>query len=166
MKFLQKVQSLSSRFTSFEIEHVSREQKFRPDLTFNLATSKTTGFSITVIQETSTSPSIKADMIYSLEVVPKSNWMSPILHYLLGNELALDVGEARKIQKHTAKYSILYRKVYKMGKVSPMLWFLGEHDTSMELEEIHKGACNNHIGREALAHELLRTDIISHNDEG
>lgn len=55
------------------------------------------GFNIKVIQETPTSPSIKADKVYSMEVVQKSSWMSPILCYLQYDELPLDEGEERRI---------------------------------------------------------------------
>lgn len=47
-------------------------------------------------------------------------------------------------------------KLYKMGRVTPMLRCLGEHKFSMVLDEVHQGDCGIHIGERALTHKLLR----------
>lgn len=39
-----------------------------------------------------------------------------------------------------------------------MLWCIGEHETSMVLVQVHKGACISLIGRKTLSHKLLRAE--------
>lgn len=86
---MQKIQSLSSRLSSFNIKHIPPEQNFIEDLLSKLATLKTMGFNGGVIQHTLVSPNIEVDEVYSLEDVPESSWMSLILHYLQSDELPL-----------------------------------------------------------------------------
>lgn len=144
---MQKVKKLLSRFTSFEKEYVSREQNFRAYLMSKLATSKTTRFNITNILETLASPIIESGKVYSLKVIHESCWMSPILHYLHTNFQGTGGrNEDSKIDK-----PLSLEKNYKMGRVSPMLWCLGEHETILVLVEVHKGAYNSHIGGKSLA---------------
>lgn len=82
--------------------------------------------------------------------------MSPILHYLQTNKFSLEKGEARRVQKQVVKYTLLSGKLYKIGKASPMLRCLGEHETTLVLVEVHKGAYSSHICEKALTHKLLR----------
>lgn len=145
IKYLQKVWTLSSCFTSFEIEHVPHERKFIAELLSKLATSKIVDFNRTVIQETLVSSTIDVDEVNSLEVVLESSWMSPILCYLHLDEILLDEGEARKIWKQVVKYTLLSRKLYKMKMVSAMLGCIGKHETTMVIAKVHKGVCNSHI---------------------
>lgn len=81
--------------------------------------------------------------------------MLPILRTLQANELSLDKGEARRVWKHFAKYTILFTKLYKIERTSPMLMCLSENETAMVLAWVHKGACNSHIGRKIFVHNLL-----------
>lgn len=87
IKYIHKVQSLSTRFTSFEVEYVHREQNSRAYLFSKFSSSKTTGFNRTIIQETLNAPSTKAGEIYALEATHESSWMSHILRYPQEDEL-------------------------------------------------------------------------------
>lgn len=69
LKYMQKVHSLSSRFTSFEIEHVPCKQNFKAELLSKLATSKTSCFNRKDIYETLASPIIELGKVYFLGVV-------------------------------------------------------------------------------------------------
>lgn len=51
--------------------------------------------------------------------------MTPIIHYTMLYKLLLDKMEEKKVWKHVAKYIMIYRKLYNMGKASLMLRFLG-----------------------------------------
>lgn len=82
--------------------------------------------------------------------------MSPILHHLQTDELPLDVEEERRIKKQVVRYTLHSRNLYKMGRASTMLWFLGKHESSLVLVEVHKGPYINQIGGKSLAHKLLR----------
>lgn len=151
------VHNLSSCFLSLEVEHISREQNFSADLLSKLATSKVARFNRIVIHETLASPSIKGEETYSWELISESSWMSPILHYLQLGKLSSDEGEDRKIKRKSAKYTLLSRKLYIIGKVAPMLRCLGKDDITLVLVEVHKGVCNSHNDGKAFAHKLLRS---------
>lgn len=69
IKYLQKVRNISSCLTSFEIEHVTREQTFRAYRLPKLATSKKTRFNKVIIKETLASSNNKVGEVYSLEVI-------------------------------------------------------------------------------------------------
>lgn len=69
--------------------------------------------------------------------------MSSILQYLQEVKFPKNDGDAN--------YTLLEGKLYKLGRASPML-----HETIMVLEEVHQGACTNHIGGRALAYKLLK----------
>ena len=58
-------------------------------------------------------------------------------------------------EKHASKYTFVYGKLYKIGRASPMMRCMDDHETTLVLVEVHKGACNNHIGRKGLAYKLL-----------
>lgn len=103
-----------------------------------LATSKVVGFDRTIIQETAASPDTEAEVLYSLELIPKSSWMSPILHYLQSGVLPLDEGEIRNIRRKSSKYTLLSGKLYRMGKAIPMLRFLrflGENNITQYVQK-------------------------------
>lgn len=46
-----------------------------------------------------------------------------------------------------------------------MLQSLDEHETTMVSEEVHKGACNGHIGEKTLAHKILKEGFIDYPNE-
>lgn len=66
IKYLHKVQDLSTYFESFEVKYVPREQNSWANLLSKLSNTKTTWYNQTVIQQSLT-PSIKVDNIYALE---------------------------------------------------------------------------------------------------
>lgn len=123
----------------------------------NLVTTKVTGFNKIVIHETLAFPNIESGEIYFAELVTKSSWMSPTLHYLQSGELPPDAGEVRNMRRKATKYTLLSRKLYRMGKANPVLIFLEESDIALVLVEVHKVAYSSHISGKALAQKLLKT---------
>lgn len=121
-----------------------------------ISTLNTTWCNKRIIQETISSLGIELGELHSLVVVPESNWMSPILHYLQENELTLDKGEAGRIRKQFAKYTLLSGKLYKTSRAYPMLWCLGEHEIARVLAEVHKEAYNSQTIKKAFIYKLLR----------
>lgn len=53
-------------------------------------------------------------------------------------------------------------RLYKKGRASPMLRSLGEHEITLVLAEVHKEACDSHIGRPTLNNKLLRVGYYWH----
>lgn len=87
---------------------------------------------------------------------PCNSWKSLILHYLQTGELPPNEGEAEKIIRKGAKYSLISGKLYRLGKATPIMRCLSKNDITLVLAEVHKGAWSSHNGRKALAHKLLR----------
>lgn len=104
-----------------------------------IATSKVMRFDRTSIQETMLSPNIETSEVHSMEFVPESNWMSPMLHFLKSGELLPDTGEARNIRRKDVKCTQLSGRLYIMGKFTPMLRFLEESNITLVLTEVHEG---------------------------
>lgn len=88
--------------------------------------------------------------MYSLDVIPESSWIMPIPHYLQTDELPLDEREAIIIRKQAAKYTLLLRNLYKIGRVSTMFYCLDERENTLQ------GACSSHIDGKTLTYKLLR----------
>lgn len=104
-----------------------------------IATSKVMRLDRTSIQETMLSPNIETGEVHSMEFVPKSNWMPPMLHFLKSGELLPNTGEARNIRRKDVKGTQLSGRLYIMGKVTPMLRFVEESDIILVLAEVHEG---------------------------
>ncbi|PNY13500.1 gag-pol polyprotein [Trifolium pratense] len=132
IKYLEGVQRLAKCFNSFELIYVPREQNTRADLLSKLASTKKPRGHRTFIQETIATPSIDVEQI--MMVVEEEDWRTPIIRFLLKDELPKDKGEAVKIRKVAAC----------------------EQEAKGNLEEVHEGACGNHIGARALAGKILR----------
>lgn len=84
----------------------------------------------------------------TVEVSHATGWMTSIIHYLQSYELAQDELKAKKISKHAKECIIMPERLYKMGKASPMLMCLGQHEIAIAIVEVHQGACGSHIGDE------------------
>lgn len=79
-------------------------------------------------------------------------WMTPIVYYMQTDQLPQDELKEKQIHKYVAKCTLMLRKLYKIGRVSHMLRFLGEHQITRVLVEVHHGT----IGRQTFAHKMLR----------
>lgn len=97
-------------------------------------------------------PSMEAEKTYTMNISMTRRWMIPTIHYLQSFELPQDELDAKQIRKLASKYIIMSGKLYKMGRTSLILRFLGEHEISLVLIEVHQGACESHIGGWALTY--------------
>lgn len=94
---------------------------------------------ITVIQEILEAPNtqpLKANLIETRE-----SWMHPILNYLLHEQLPEELGEAQKIKRRYVRYTVIARKLYKMGRAVHMLRCLSKWETKILLAEVYVSVC-------------------------
>lgn len=56
----------------------------------------------------------------------------------------------------STKYIRILRRLYKMGRASPVLRCLGEHKITLVLAEVHQVAWRSHTSWRASVHKLLR----------
>lgn len=82
--------------------------------------------------------------------------MASIIQYLTVENLASDEDDARKNKMLYIKYTLVVGKLYKMGRVIPMLRFLGKNDATLVLMEVHEGVCESHIRGRTLKNKLSR----------
>ncbi|GAU41162.1 hypothetical protein TSUD_282350, partial [Trifolium subterraneum] len=154
MKYLEKVKSLAKQFKTFKLVHVPRNQNSRADLLSKLASTKKPGNNRTVIQETISTPSTEAlEVAFPLE---QEDWGSPIIKYLLSDELPSEREKAIKIRKLAAHYTMIGDMLYKRGFSSPLLLCVGDHEAQTIIKEIHDGSCGNHIGARSLVGKVAR----------
>ena len=67
--------------------------------------------------------------------------------------------EARKIQKHATRFTVLNDELYKRGYSQPYLRCIKGEEAKYVLEEIHGGVCGDHMGAKSLVRKIMRTAI-------
>ena len=83
--------------------------------------------------------------------------MTPILSFLQDRHLPQDPGEARKIRKMVARFTILNDVLYKRGFSMPYLKCVNADKAKYILDEIHGGIWGNHAGPRSLVSKAIRT---------
>ena len=86
--------------------------------------------------------------------------MMPILSFLQDGHLLQDPGEARKIRKRAARFTILNDVLYKRGFSMLYLKCVDADEAKYILEEIHGGICGNHAGPRSLVNKAIRTSYF------
>lgn len=90
-----------------------------------------------MVQETLFIPSIEAGKENTIGITLTRSWTTRIIHYMRLGELPQDELEAKKIYKREMKHILMSKKLYKMGRASPMLRCLGKHKVSLVLAQVH-----------------------------
>jgi len=86
----------------------------------------------------------------------EEGWITPLIKYLTGAFVPKDEDEGALVQRRASKFTMVARKLYRIGKAMTMLRCLGESETRLLLLEVHEGVCGSHIGGRALEANLLR----------
>ena len=154
-KYLSKVRGLEEKFKFFKAIHVPREQNSRADLLAKLASTKRPGNNRTVIQETVSTPITESQEVLAISDEVEG-WMTPIVKYLTGAFSPRNEEETQMIKRREAKFTMVAGKLYKMGRATPMLRYLGEDETDLVLLEVHEEVCGSHLGGQSLAAKLLK----------
>ena len=81
--------------------------------------------------------------------------MTPIISYLKDETLPKGKAEARKLRVRSAKYVLMNEVLYKRGFSQPYLRCLASDEANYVLREVHKGACDNHLGAKLLIHKVV-----------
>ncbi|RDX73535.1 Retrovirus-related Pol polyprotein, partial [Mucuna pruriens] len=71
-------------------------------------------------------------------------------------KLANNPGEALKITKEAAKYTLPGQHLYRRGFSFPLLRCLEDEELAYVIKEVHEGVCDTHIGGRALASKIAR----------
>jgi ribonuclease HI len=128
VKYLAKVQDLAKRFIFFEAVYVPREQNSRADLLAKLASTKRPGNNRTVIQEVVATPNTNTESVHHV-ADGKEGWIEPLLRYLTGSFTPNSSEDEQIVRKRASKFIIISGKLYKRGRINPLLRCLGEDET-------------------------------------
>lgn len=82
----------------------------------------------------------------------------PIIQNLTSKNLPLDEDKARKMKKIYAKYTLVARKLYIIGRSTQMLRCLCMNETRLVLMKVCIGVSGIHTGGRTFLNELLRVE--------
>ena len=154
-KYLKLTKHLIQEFEEVEFEQVPRSQNMVADEISKLASLEDGRIDEDLAMEIQKHPSIKEVQTFIIQ--DRSSWMTPILSFLRDGHLPQDPGEARKIKKRAARFTILNDVLYKRGFSMSYLKCVDVDETKYILEEIHGGICGNHASPRSLVSKAIRT---------
>ncbi|GAU32939.1 hypothetical protein TSUD_153560 [Trifolium subterraneum] len=158
MKYLEKVKSLAKQFKTFELVHVPRDHNSRADLLSKLASTMKPDNNRTVIQETISTPSTEAsEVAFPLE---QEDWRSPIIKYILNDELPSERKREIKFRKFAAHYTMMGDRLYKRGFSSPLLLCVGRVKVRKKLRRMPKARRHPPRSRRTVAKRYVTMDFL------
>ncbi|XP_057452361.1 uncharacterized protein LOC130744188 [Lotus japonicus] len=153
IKYVERVRLLMGRLQQVVVEFVPRAQNQRADALAKLASTRKPGNNQIMIQETLAGPSIKGDLVASVD--RQETWMNPIIDILAGEPS--DVVKYSKAQRREAgHYTLLDGILFRRGFSSPLLRCLPPEKYEAVMTEVHEGVCASHIGGRLLVSKVLR----------
>ncbi|XP_052189984.1 uncharacterized protein LOC127799805 [Diospyros lotus] len=158
-RYLQKVKELAPRFERFELIQINRSLNQHADALSKLASARDTSGQL-IHMEVLQRPSVETseEGVHCVDIV--DDWRTPILKYLLNQELPVAPSEARRLKTKAARFTIIGQELYKRGYSVPLLKCLGTWEADQALEEVHEGDCGEHLGARALAGKVLRAGFF------
>ena len=77
---------------------------------------------------------------------PVDDWRTPIIAYLLGENIPTDPKERKKLQARAARFYFHKGLLYKRGYLHQELRCLSREQGKEMLDELHSGTCGSHSG--------------------
>ena len=150
-KYLGKMLRLVKKFKEANFVQVPREENVEVD---TLAKEASVTGAMDEFDEVQYILSIDLPEVQQIE--NEENWMTPIVLYLKDGKLLEGKDEARKLRVRAARYFLMDEVLYKRGFSQPYLRFLASDEANYVLQEVHEGACGNHLGARSLIHKVIR----------
>nr|KYP53530.1 Uncharacterized protein K02A2.6 [Cajanus cajan] len=110
-----------------------------------------------IIQETLAQPSIndsQGSVLFVKEEI--DSWMGPYIAYLTRGELPEDKREPSLIERESAKFVVIFERLYPRGFSTPLLRFLTTSQAQRVMDEVHGGMCGSHIGGQSLVYKVTK----------
>ncbi|GJV99326.1 reverse transcriptase domain-containing protein [Tanacetum coccineum] len=120
-KYLEKVKSLVSGFTSFYISQVPRSKNKKADALSKIASTSFAHLSKQVLVEILKEKSIHEKEVATVVEEEGTTWMTPIIEYLKDGTLPGDRKEASKLRIKARRYELLEGILYKRSFLKPWL---------------------------------------------
>ncbi|XP_075521500.1 uncharacterized protein LOC142554716 [Primulina tabacum] len=86
---------------------------------------------------------------------PEDSWMTPLIKFIVSNELPKDKDRAQKTKRQAPRFVLLNNILYRRSFQGPLLKCLSEKEVDYVLREIHKGCCAEHLGGMSLARKTM-----------
>ena len=82
--------------------------------------------------------------------------MTPYKRYLANGILPLEPTKAKKINKNSTKYTLIYGDLFRHEFTHPILVCVNGEQCMRIMAELHEGICESHIGGRSLASKAIR----------
>ncbi|XP_075503970.1 uncharacterized protein LOC142541298 [Primulina tabacum] len=151
LKYLQLIKARAEVFADWGIEQIPREENGEADTLAKMAAS---------LSEVSTREVLHVSrLILSTEEeilpVPGDSWMTPLIKFMLNNELPEDRTQAQKTKRQAPRFVLLNNMLYRRSFQGPLLKCLSEKAVDYVLREIHEGCCAEHLRGMSLARKTM-----------
>ena len=155
--YLSQVKYLQSKFDSFDLLHISRNDNVHADSLAMLATFSAQDLPRVILIEDLYKPTeTRRDMAQIHQVRAGPSWMDSIIQFLKEDILPEKRLEADKVRRKATRYWLSEnQKLYKRSFLGPYLLCVHPELTESLLEELHEGICGSHTGGRSLAHRAI-----------
>ena len=153
-KYLKLVNQLVSTFLHAKFIQIPRDQNTEADKVVRSASAQNLGDMNDWKLEEQISSSITEFQTFSIQ--NSLGWTNPILSFSQDGRLPPNPEEARKIQKHAARFTVLNDELYKRGYSQPYLRCIEGEEAKYVLEEVHGGVYGDHMGAKSLVRKIMR----------
>ncbi|XP_074327382.1 uncharacterized protein LOC141665301 [Apium graveolens] len=157
-RYLTRTQELLSKFPSWKMSNVDREENQWADSLAKLASSNLpTNLSPTYVDILET-PSI--DEISVNQIQARLDWRQPFLEYIIDNKLPEHKSEARALMFKARNYCVMGSELYRRALSEPLLRCLSPEEALQAIVKIHTGICGEHLGGKTLALKVIRQGLF------
>ncbi|XP_057732938.1 uncharacterized protein LOC130948245 [Arachis stenosperma] len=146
---------LISKFNSFNILHVKREQNVRADILSKLAATRANTQTSALTQLSLEKPS--TELLHVMSINNLHDWRTPFLEYISTGTIPRHEHKPQNFRRKASLYTSIDGKLYRRGFSQPLLRCLNNDEAKEVVDEVHEGVCGNHIGGRALAAKIIRT---------
>ena len=155
--YLSQVKCLQSKFDSFDLLHISRNDNVHADSLAMLATFSAQDLPRVILIEDLYKPTeTRRDMAQIHQVRAGPSWMDSIIQFLKEDILPEKRLEADKVRRKATRYWLSEnQKLYKRSFLGPYLLCVHPELTESLLEKLHEGICGSHTGGRSLAHRAI-----------
>ncbi|XP_073049657.1 uncharacterized protein [Primulina eburnea] len=155
LKYLQLIKARAEVFADWGIEQIPREENSETDAVAKMAAS---------LSEVSTREILHASrLILSTEEEmlpePEDSWMTPLIKFIVNNELHEDRARAQKTKRQDPRFVLLNNILYRRSFQGPLLKCLSEKEVDYVLREIHEGCCAEHLRGMSLVRKTMLVDF-------
>ncbi|XP_075521432.1 uncharacterized protein LOC142554653 [Primulina tabacum] len=86
---------------------------------------------------------------------PEDSWMTPLIKFIMSNELPEDKAQAQKIKRQALRFVLLNNVLYMRSFQVPLLKCLSAGEVEYVLRKIREGSCGEHLGGVSLARNAM-----------